>query len=178
MSGKTPIYLDNAATSWPKPDQVVEAMVDYYQNIGVAAGRGASDKSAQVDRMIETCRLELAKLINAKSGHIIFCFNGTDGLNLSIAGMIRRGDHVVTTDVEHNSVLRPINENKIRGTISFDIARSDSGVVAPESIANLVTDRTRLVCVSQVSNVTGIEQDITGIGSACNACESWILLAG
>ena len=142
-------------------------MVDYYRNVGVAAGRGSSDMSAQVDRMVQTCRHELARLINVRSGHIIFCFNGTDGLNLAIAGMIRNGDHVVATDIEHNSVLRPVNEYKNRGTISFDIVNSNAGVVEPQSVASLVSGITRLICVSHVSNVTGIEQDIAAISAAC-----------
>ena len=167
MSEREFIYLDNAATTWPKPASVTDAITDYYRNVGAAAGRGSSSRSAKVDRTIEQCRVALAKLINVNSGSIVFCFNGTDGLNTAISGMIRNGDHVVASDIEHNSVLRPIHELASQGRISFDLVKSNNGAISAESVANSIVDSTRLFCVSHVSNVTGIEQDIVAIVAAC-----------
>ena len=161
------IYLDNAATSWPKPDSVIEAIASFYRDVGVAAGRGAAGRSAQSDRIIEQCRHEIATLINARKGNIVFCSNGTDGLNLAIGGVVRDGDHVVVTDIEHNSILRPVHEYSRLGTIEFDVVQSNKGVLSPSSFAASVQSNTRLICVSQVSNVTGVQQDITAIIKAC-----------
>ena len=166
MTDSNFVYLDNAATSWPKPESVVNAIVDYYREIGVAAVRGSSARSMDVDRMVEQCRVLLARLINADSGQIVFCFNGTDGLNTAIGGMIRQSDHVVTTDMEHNSVLRPVTEYASQGKITLDMVNSHEGFVDPNRIASAVKSNTRLVCVSHVSNVTGCEQEIADIVTA------------
>lgn len=104
-------YLDNAATSWPKPELVLEAMARYHQELGVAAGRGATRAASEVEATIARCRLRAARLFDAgSSDRIIFTFNGTDSLNLAIHGCLKPGDHVIASTLEHNSVLRPLNE--------------------------------------------------------------------
>ena len=178
MNEREFIYLDNAATSWPKPDCVVDAVANFYRDNGVAAGRGSTQRASQADRIIDQCRVEIARLINAQAEQIIFCFNGTDGLNMAIGGMIRNGDHVVMTDTEHNSVVRPINEFARSEKISFDSVKSQAGILAPQSFITAIKQETRLICVSHVSNVTGIQQDIPAIVDSCRRSnsESFVLL--
>ena len=101
-------YLDNAATSWPKPEGVMTAMDRYHRELGVAAGRGATRAASEVDSVIARCRLRAANLLGAESSdRIIFTFNGTDSLNFALHGVLKAGDHVIASTLEHNSVLRP-----------------------------------------------------------------------
>ena len=103
------IYLDNAATSWPKPDSVYEAVDDYQRRLGAPAGRGSYRQALEVERRLEQTRSDLARLIGAKSSHqIVFAYSGTDALMLALLGLLRSGDHVLTSTCEHNAVLRPL----------------------------------------------------------------------
>src|SRR5690242_3783756 len=103
------IYLDNAATSWPKPPGVYDAVDDYQRRLGAPAGRSGYAEAAEVSRRIENVRRQAASLVGLRdASHLIFTFNGTDSLNLVLHGLLKPGDHVVTTVVEHNSVLRPL----------------------------------------------------------------------
>ena len=107
------IYLDNAATSFPKPEVVYKAVDHYQRNIGAPAGRGAYGEALQVQTILQRCRQRAAKLIGATDLHQIqFAFNGTDALNMAIHGLLQPNDHVVTTEIEHNSVLRPLQDLK------------------------------------------------------------------
>ena len=100
------VYLDNAATSWPKPPEVLSAITDFYRSRGTAAYRGNPNSNS--DRSIDLIRRNLAEFINAHSEkEIVFAFNCTDALNMAIHGTLASGDHVVTSTWEHNSVLRP-----------------------------------------------------------------------
>src|SRR5215218_4848854 len=99
------INLDNAATTWPKPEAVYDAVDQYLRNNGAAAGRGVYRDAIDADRLVESARAKVARLINAPDpSRIVFTLNATDALNLALHGLVRQGDHVVTTDVEHNSV--------------------------------------------------------------------------
>ena len=103
------IYLDNAATSWPKPESVYAAVDHAQRVIGSSAGRGSSESVVQAMRLVEQTRGLVAELINAPDRrNICFTFNGTDSLSTAIFGLLEKGDHVVTSVVEHNSVLRPL----------------------------------------------------------------------
>src|SRR5690349_2473917 len=109
MSQRRRIYLDNAATSWPKPKLVYEAADDFQQRLGAGVGRGGYREADEVARLVGETRAAVARLIKAESPErVVFTFNGTDSLNLAIHGVLKPGDHVVTTVVEHNSVLRPL----------------------------------------------------------------------
>ena len=176
MGNKQFVYLDNAATSWPKPDVVLDAIQNYYRHVGGAAGRGSTGRSGDANRIVAQCRLEIARVLNAQDGHIVFCSNGTDGLNTAIGGVLRDGDHVVISDTEHNSVLRPVNEWARQGRITFDLVHSRNGALDPEAIAAAVKAKTRLACLSHVSNVTGIEQDIRLLISAVKGANPEILV--
>ena len=107
---KDGIYIDNAATSWPKPPSVVEAMVRYQERVGASAGRGGYRRAVDASRVIFDARRAVADLFGvADSRRIIFTLNCTEGLNLALRGWLEEGDHVVTTSMEHNSVARPLN---------------------------------------------------------------------
>src|SRR3954451_17279051 len=112
----TRIYLDNAATSWPKPEAVYRAVDDYLRRVGAPAGRGAYTEATEAERLVASCRKKIADLINlGDPARIIFTQNGTDSLNLALHGLLKAGDHVVTTVCEHKSILRPLSFLAARG---------------------------------------------------------------
>jgi len=160
------IYLDNAATSFPKPDAVYDAVDRYQRELGAAVGRGAYSTSVEVQRIVDRCRQKAAQLLAANDPRrIIFTCNGTDGLNLAIHGLLQPGDHVVTTVVEHNSVLRPLRT--ARDELNVDVTYVDSdetGRVDPNDVQRAIRRETRLVSVIHASNVTGVIQPIAEIG--------------
>jgi cysteine desulfurase family protein len=162
------IYLDNAATSWPKPEAVYQAVERYQRQLGAPAGRSAYAEAAEVEAAIRTTRSQIAALIGAEDARTIaFAFNGTDALNQAIHGVLRDGDHVVTTVVEHNSVLRPLRalEEQRRITVSR-VACDATGIVDPDDVrAATLLHKTRLVVVSHASNVTGALQPAAEIGN-------------
>lgn len=162
------IYLDNAATSWPKPPEVLAAITDFYQDIGTAAYRGNVDSKS--DRAIELIRKNLAEFINANSEkEIVFAFNCTDALNMALHGTLLPGDHVVTSSLEHNSVFRPLNFLATHKGISFSVVEAnENGVVDPDTIEAAIQADTKLVCLSHVSNVTGVVQPVNDVGDICN----------
>jgi cysteine desulfurase/selenocysteine lyase len=166
MSHPPRIYLDNAATSWPKPDAVYQAVDHYQRHVGAPAGRGVYREAAEVEREVARCRRDLAQLIGAADPRrIIFTLNATDALNLALHGLLRSGDHVVTTVVEHNSVLRPLRHLEDAGTIAVSRVGCDSqGVVSAEAIGQAMTERTRLVALIHASNVTGAIQPVEQVG--------------
>jgi cysteine desulfurase family protein len=156
------IYLDNAATSWPKPEAVYASVDDYQRNLGVAAGRGAYATVQSVERRIAETRRQIASLIGAKHPrHIVFGLNGTDVLNTAIHGVLQPGDHVVTTVVEHNSVLRPLRwlaeHRDVR--VSYVDCNAD-GIVQANDVARAIETNTRLIALTHASNVTGALQPI------------------
>ena len=159
-------YLDNAATSWPKPDNVLAALSRYFQELGVAAGRGATRAASEVDAVIARCRLRTARLFNAESPErIVFTFNGTDSLNLALHGVLRTGDHVVASTLEHNSVLRPLRELQRRiGIETTLIPPEANGRVEPARFQDALQPNTRLVALLHASNVTGVVQPIEDVG--------------
>ena len=161
----TRIYLDNAATTWPKPDGVYQAVERYFRELGAPAGRSAYAEANQVSQAVTAARSSLARLLGiADPRRIAFALNGTDALNLAIHGVVRSGDHVVTTVAEHNSVLRPLRDLESRQQVSIDRVRVDAdGFVDPADFARALRDNTRLVAVTHASNVTGAMQPVTEI---------------
>ena len=165
------IYLDNAATSFPKPEAVVRAVTEYLTQCGVAAGRGHSRRATELDGRIAACRAVLARLWNAESPReIVFTLNGTDSLNLAIHGCLRPGDHMVTTELEHNSVLRPLRVWETERDVSLTIIPPEAdGRVSAARIAASLRSNTRLVAMSHASNVTGVVQPIEEVGQQLRA---------
>ena len=160
-------YLDNAATSWPKPDGVLAAMDRYHRELGVAAGRGATRAASEVDATIARCRMRAAQLFNAESSNqIVFTFNGTDSLNVAIQGALKPGDHVVASTLEHNSVLRPLSELRQRfGIETTFIEPEANGRVEPAKFHEAIRPNTKLVALIHASNVTGVIQPIDDVGA-------------
>ena len=160
------IYLDNAATSWPKPESVLVAMDRFHREFGVAAGRGATRAASEVDAVINRCRLRAAQLLGTESPErMVFTFNGTDSLNLAIHGILRGGDHVIASTLEHNSVLRPLGELRQRiGIETTLIAPESNGRVDPIKFRDALQPNTRLIVMLHASNVTGIIQPVADVG--------------
>ncbi len=155
------IYLDNAATSWPKPETVYAAVDRYQRELGAPAGRGAYAEALEVGQAVEAARRAAAALIGAEDPRrMIFTLNGTDALNLAIHGLLDAAPgHVVTTVAEHNSVLRPLRELERIGRIEVTrIACNASGVVDPDDVRRALRHDTALVIITHASNVTGALQ--------------------
>ncbi|KAA1261381.1 putative cysteine desulfurase [Rubripirellula obstinata] len=168
MTGQRRIYLDHAATSWPKHDTVLKAMDEFARDCGATAGRGAYQSSMAANQILAKTRVAIAKLIGAESTNCIsFHSGGTAALNAAIHGLLRPGDHVVTTAAEHNSVLRPLHFLAKRDAIRLTIVPvDDSGIVDALGVVEAVEDDTRMVAVTAASNVTGAVQPISAIGKA------------
>lgn len=161
------VYVDNAATSFPKPPRVLQAMVNYAQAVGASAGRGAYAEAQESSRLISVCRDRLNKLFHGESAdHFIFTLNCSDALNMVLHGLLRPGDHAISTAMDHNSVLRPLNELAAHGQITRSIVPADAatGLVDPQDIRRAITAKTRLVVIAHASNVSGTLQDIREIG--------------
>ena len=160
------IYFDNAATSSPKPPEVLERVNAALTEFNANPGRSGHSAALSAAREVLSARERLAALMNAgEETNIAFAFNCTDALNLAIKGALRYGDHVITTQLEHNSVLRPINALAARGRISLSIVspRAD-GFIDPEDIRASIRKNTRLIAVTHASNVTGAIQPVAAIG--------------
>lgn len=165
------IYLDNAATVFPKPDSVIEAMASFYRSHGVNPGRSGYDLAIEAGMVIDQTRRLLSAFFNNPSGdhnRIVFASNASDALNLAIQGVCRPGDHVVSTRLEHNSVLRPLYVLEQMGVITHDLVAPDGqGFVDPDEIARRLKPDTRLVVVNHGSNVLGTVQPVAEIGRLC-----------
>jgi cysteine desulfurase family protein len=161
------IYLDHAATTFPKPSEVYDAVDRWQRTNGAAAGRGTSPESLETDRLIAEARRGVAQLLGiADSRRIVFAFNGTDALHLAIQGLVRPGDHVVTTVVEHNSVLRPLRQlQDKRGVAVTHVGCDERGMVSPQAVLDAVNSRTSFVVVTHASNVTGAIQPVAEIAA-------------
>ncbi|QDU53044.1 aminotransferase class V-fold PLP-dependent enzyme [Gimesia panareensis] len=160
------IYLDNAATSYPKPDTVYAAMDQYSRDCGAPVGRGAYRKSVELQSEIDLCRKLAAEVLGAaRPEEVSFTFNGTDSLNTIIHGVLKPGDHVITSDVEHNSVLRPLQTLKQRwGLEVTHVPANEQSVVEPRAFKEALRENTRLIILNHASNVTGSIQPIDEVG--------------
>ncbi len=161
------IYLDNAATSWPKPEAVYEAVDHYQRELGATMGRGAYREAGEVERRVSQVRRRLVDLIGADDPQrIVFTANGTESLNLAIHGVLRSGDHVVTSVVEHNSVLRPLRFLQEHGGICVDrVPCGSDGIIDPAAVRAALKPNTRLIALVHASNVTGALQPIEEVGA-------------
>ena len=159
------IYLDNAATSYPKPPGVMEAVERALRDEGAAEGRSATRAALRVHEVVARCRERAARLLGAtQSERIVFTFNGTDSLNLALHGLLRPGDHVVTSAIEHNSALRPLRNLRDRGVEVSYVPGDSEGRVNPDEVKRALRDNTRLVALVHASNVTGTIQAIDSVG--------------
>lgn len=162
------IYLDNSATSFPKPAGMAAEMGDCMERYCGNPGRSGHDMSMMTGERVYQARKETARLFHIRdASRLVFTKNTTESLNLALLGMLREGDHVVTTSMEHNSVLRPLEHLRSKGVSHTIVSGSEEGFVSAEDIEAAVTEDTRLVAVTGASNVTGTIQPLDDIGRIC-----------
>ncbi len=167
------IFLDNGATSYPKPEEVYTFMDKFYRKFGVNPGRSGYDLCMETGELVEETRKMLTQFFNGKDpNRLCFSYNSTDALNLIINGMLKQGDHAVTTTVEHNSVLRPLYHLFKYSGVEVDYIPFDSrGFVDPDDFPKKFKKNTKLVIVNHGSNVIGTIQPIKEIGRYCRESE-------
>ena len=162
------IFLDNGATSFPKPEAVYRYMDHFYRNFGVNPGRSGYDLCMEAGLVVEETRKLLTDFFHgADPNRLCFGYNSTDALNLIIFGMLRPGDHAISTTLEHNSVLRPLYHLRREGVEVDFVPFDGAGFVDPGEIRKRFRPSTRLVIVNHASNVIGTVQPIAAIGRLC-----------
>ncbi len=163
------IYLDNGATSFPKPESVYTFMDRFYRNHGVSPGRSGYDLSIETGNVVEDTRKAMTQYFNGDDpNRLVFSMNSTDALNLAISGLLEPGDHVITTDVEHNAVLRPLYHQSKCNHLEVDyIPMNDKGFINPDEVASNMKSNTKLVVINHASNVIGTIQPVKEIGRLC-----------
>lgn len=163
------VYLDNAATVYPKPPAVLDRVMEIYKNYGVNPGRSGYDLCSTGSEIVETTRRQLTDFFGGSDANrLCFAYNASDALNTLIQGVLLPGDHVVSTVLEHNSVLRPLNHLARDGGIEVNFAPCNAeGYVEPDEIEARIKANTRLVICTHASNVLGTVQPLAAIGAMC-----------
>jgi cysteine desulfurase family protein len=163
------IYLDNSATTFPKPEEVYLFMDSFYRKNGVNPGRSGFDAALETEEVVHGTRKLLTGLFNGDDpNHLTFSYNASDSLNMVLQGLAEKGDHVVTTMLEHNSVLRPLHHLALEGIIEVTHVPFDSrGYVHPDDIRKAIRKNTKMVVVNHSSNVIGTVQPVAEIGKIC-----------
>lgn len=171
------IYLDNAATTMHKPQTVIDAVTQAMCSLG-NAGRGATSGALDAARTIHGCRTKLARFLGCpRADHVCFTPNSTAALNTVINGVVRPGDRVVTTVLEHNSVLRPLNRLAVEQGVTVEYAGCDAnGVLDYDELEQLVTPGTRAVVVTHASNVTGNSVDVARVAAVAHAAGALVIV--
>ncbi len=165
------IYFDNAATVWPKPESVYKFMDEFFRSHGVNPGRSGYDLAVEAGSMLDRTRKRLTKFLGGDEdvpSRLVFGYNVTDALNLAIPGLVGKGDHIITTNLEHNSVIRPVN-HMVRdyGAEATFVPFNAEGFVEPDAIRKAMRPNTRVVIVNHGSNVLGTVQPVKAIGAVC-----------
>jgi len=163
------IYLDSGATTFPKPEEVYVAMDEFSRCCGVNPGRSGYDLCMVAGSMVEETRKLLTTFFNGTdSNRLIFAYNATDALNLAIFGLLKEGDHAITSNIEHNSVLRPLYHLYKYGGVEVDHVPFDGqGFLDPDEFARRFKKNTKLVAINHASNVIGTVQPVGEIGRLC-----------
>ncbi len=159
------IYFDNAATSWPKPPGVAEAMTSFLSEVGANPGRSGHRQSVEAARIVYSAREAVAELFNVPDPlRVVFTHNVTEALNLVLYGYLRPGDHVITSGMEHNAMMRPLHDLARRGVVLSVLPCSPEGRLNPDSIAAAVQPNTVMLALNHASNVSGTLLPITEAG--------------
>ena len=160
------IYLDNAATSWPKPESVYQTMDEFLRMKGGNPGRGSHSLAVAAQEVVGETRMLVARLINAvERERVIFTLNCTDSLNLGLKGLLRPGDHVITSRIGHNSVVRPLTKLEQQGVkITRLPPYPKDGVMSAQDVEEAITEDTKLIVATHASNVSGVIQPIEEYG--------------
>jgi len=172
------IYFDNAATSYPKPPEVFEQMVKFMQELGGNPGRSGHRMATGAEAMVTEARNAVSKFFGLKDpARCVFTLNCTDALNMSIKGVLKKGDHIVTTELEHNSINRPLQQMADDGFITLTrVKPATQGEWNVEEIINAVTGKTRLVALTHCSNVLGVINPVADLGRALREVSDTCLL--
>ena len=150
------IYFDNAATSWPKPKAMIKAMTDFNTSVGANPGRSGHRLSVEAGRVIFKAREAVASLLGADDPHsVVFTRNATAGINTVLSGFLLPGDHVITSSMEHNSVMRPLRALERKGVELGIVRCSASGEIFPDDIVAAFKKNTKMIIITHASNVTG-----------------------
>ncbi len=159
------IYLDNAATTFPKPECVYVAVDHYNRYLGANPGRGSNQKTLKAGSILLDTREALSRLFNiSDSSRIAFTLNITESLNTGLKGILKPGDHVITTSMEHNAVARPLFVLEKQGVEWTKVQCSSDGSLDPENIRKAIKANTRLICILHASNLTGTIMPISEVG--------------
>ena len=159
------IYFDNAATSWPKPPEVNTAMHKFMRKIGANPGRSGHRLSVEAARVIYDTREKLAQLFNISDPlQIVMTKNATEGLNIAIFGLLKSGDHVITSGMEHNSMMRPLRAMERRGVELSVIPCDKEGSIDPAQISAAIKKNTKAIFMTHASNVTGTVMPVADVG--------------
>lgn len=159
------IYLDNSATSWPKPPSVVSAMVRFLEEVGANPGRSGHGPSIEAGRIVFDTRVLVADLFRFDDPlAVVFTKNATEALNLALFGYLVPGDHVVTSSMEHNSVMRPLRELASQGVAVTRVPALSDGTISPDDVLSAVTPLTRMVVLNHAGNVVGTVCDVGEVG--------------
>jgi cysteine desulfurase family protein len=171
------IYLDNAATSFPKPEPVYQALDTFARTRLANPGRSSHRMAKEAERTIDNARLALDRFFNGDGpDRWAFTHNCTDGLNMAIKGTVRPGDHVITTDLEHNSISRPLRALEKAGVIALTRVASHDGYIDPDDVRKALTPATRLVAMTQAANVLGTVQPVAEVGRIAREAGALVLV--
>jgi len=164
------IYLDNAATSWPKPPQVKEAMNRFMEEVGANPGRSGHALSVEAARIVYEARESLSTLFHVKdSSRMVFTLNATESINLALKGILKEKDHVITSSMEHNSVMRPLRDLERKGIELTVVPCFEDGTLDPRGVEKSLQTHTRMIVLNHASNVTGTVLPIREIGEIARA---------
>ncbi len=159
------LYLDNAATSWPKPPEVAAAMTAFLNDVGANPGRAGHRRAMDAARIVADAREAIAQLVGASDPlRVVFGANATEALNLALTGLLRPGDHVVCSSMEHNAVMRPLRALEADGVQVSVVPCSPTGSLDPSDVEDALRPNTRIVVVTHASNVTGTILPIADLG--------------
>lgn len=164
------IYFDNAATSWPKPEAMIKAMADFNAHVGANPGRSGHRLSVEASRIIFNTRETIASLLGTGDPHtVIFARNATEGINTIVRGLLRPGDHVITSSMEHNSVMRPLRALEAEDIELTIVKCSGAGEISPDDVINSIRKNTRMIIITHASNVTGTIMPVAEIAEMAHA---------
>ncbi len=164
------IYLDNSATTFPKPEAVYDFMNFFYRKHGVNPGRSGFDAAIEAEEIVSNTRKMLTDFFHGGSdpNRLTFSYNASDSLNMIIQGLVEKGDHVITTTLEHNSVLRPLHHYHINGLIDVTYIPFDTkGFIDPDDVKKAIRKNTKMVIMNHCSNVIGTIQPVAEVGKIC-----------
>ncbi|NWF54364.1 MAG: aminotransferase class V-fold PLP-dependent enzyme [Syntrophaceae bacterium] len=171
------IYFDNAATTFPKPESVIQAIIRFSREVGANPGRSGHRLSVEASRVLYEAREKVAQLLGANdSSRVTFGLNATEGINLGLKGLLRPGDHVITSSMEHNSVMRPLRALEKEGVEVTVVACSSDGILDPHDVRREIKENTKMVVLNHASNVVGTLLPVSEVGEICRQKEILFLV--